>query len=1271
MRFHADGPAIPDILLERRDAGLVVFLCGAGVSLPSGMPDFVGLTKHVIDSLDPPRDFEIMRAFEPWLANRPGPRVPLDQIFNLLQQEYGRNEVNALVTERLTAVPMAGRFPGEHGLIKRISSSRAGAPQIVTTNFDRLFEIGGSGAKAVPHVPPELPDLALGASIEGITYLHGRLGETDAVDHRYVLSSADFGRAYLSEAWATNFVRNLLERYTVVLVGYQAEDPPVRYLLQGLSSQGEHDRFRLYVLDKGSPEDIEAKWRDRGATAVAFADYPQLWQTMEAWAERADDPRDWRASVISTTKRDPKDMTPHERGQVAHVLRTVPGARLLSEFGSAVHPEWICVLDANVRSAKQGSGLAPGASTFGPRRAYGLDDDHERFSEEDRLRGMGNDSLLSWRSGDDNPHELHRLGGRQTEGTEATPKRLGHLVNWIRKSVHSPVLAWWVARQNYLHPRLLHCIDLETSSNENLPQNARHVWQLILEFHRGSRTRRWGGSWLRLKRRVAVEGWTASVLRDFRQVSRPRFKVRPSAVVDSSGPPTAGWDDIQLRNLCGVELNFLERYDDDLEVSDAALPEVFKILEDQLAVASGLLSDVGTKYFVTPTCYSDRETEGKTYPSEGAEVMALFIQLFERLVESRPELARAHAITWPASDRFYFRKLKLYGLSKGSLFEAEHVLETVLSFDQEAFWDEDVARELLFLLVDRWEEFSPDGKVRLTERILNAPDEPDHFPDGGLPRMRHELAARYGRYLELKGCVLSDDHHVRLSEIMGAIPQWNKNWATSVVRERGVVVYSGPVGTDEAPGHLVDLPVNEITARAKDSEDFDFAKRTHMRPFTGLVKANPRKALSALTTAGKKGEYRTKLWSAMINDLPETIQPRLKRVFLHRLKRLPDDAIAGLGHTLGRWLEEELVSIIEFDENLAWSVYDQVVDGILSGGEDAVKSARGDVFLAGTDIHQSRRTLDHAIHGPLGICAKALITVIPGRTLKAGALIPDPVKARLERLFAAPGEGSDHAISVTMSGVNLLMQIDPEWTEERLLPMLAFGNPASEPAWNGFLHGSHPPSSALAVIIKPLLLELHPWIDGFAWDNERSKVAGQWLGWMRIFRPDEPDGLTTREMRSALRSMSDDARNRFISWLARVGKGNDNGWTGLVVPFIEEVWPKERKFRTSLSARAWLGLLENTDDSFPEVHAAVKEFLVPVEPDGYPVFRFTEGNEDEEAIATRFPEATLDLVHAVTPDVVVQPPHEMQEALELISESDGLLASDPRYLRLIDLVERS
>lgn len=126
MRFHANGPIIPDILLERSDAGRVVFLCGAGVSLPSGMPSFIGLTQHVINFFDPPDDSEIMRAFRPWIDDPLNSNMPLDQVFNLLHQEYGKDAVNALVTDRLQAPSEAATLGYQHGLIKKISSSPNG-----------------------------------------------------------------------------------------------------------------------------------------------------------------------------------------------------------------------------------------------------------------------------------------------------------------------------------------------------------------------------------------------------------------------------------------------------------------------------------------------------------------------------------------------------------------------------------------------------------------------------------------------------------------------------------------------------------------------------------------------------------------------------------------------------------------------------------------------------------------------------------------------------------------------------------------------------------------------------------------------------------------------------------------------------------------------------------------------------------------------------------------------------------------------------------------
>lgn len=1260
MRFFTDGPSIPDLLLERCDAGRVVFLCGAGVSIPSGMPSFYKLTKYVVDFFDPAPDSGIMQAFQPWiddpLDEKPSIKTPLDQIFNLLHQEYGREEVNALVTERLQASSGAPTLGMEHELIKRISSRQPGVPQIVTTNFDRLFELGEVGL--APHVPPAFPNLSLGASLDGITYLHGRLADIGADLHDYVLSSADFGRAYLSEAWATNFIRTLLQHFTVVLVGYQAEDPPVKYLLQGLNHDGQFDHSRLYAFDKGRAEDIEAKWRDRGVTAIAYGEHSHLWQTLEAWAERADDPRKWRCSVIAMSQQNPKILTPHERGQVAHVLRTVQGARLFSEADPIPHPEWVCVMDVNVRSARPNSEDGEDDEVFDPRVAYGLDDDLIDSSDDDSRQSINNGNLLVWRDGDDNPHDCYQLAG----GFEAIPKRLGHLINWLGKSIDNPVMAWWAIRQSGLHPQLLQQFEWQIKRSDTLHPRARHIWNLILEHHRGLRNQQRNGDWFDLQRRIKNEGWVPSVLRDFRRVSTPRVKIKPPLDLGKYKPPIESWESIHLRALGQYEVVFFERHGEGGYIPDNILPQVFGILEEQLITASGLLGDIEAFYFQIPTCYPGREVNGRKYITKAAMVVPWFVKLFDRIAAKWPTLANAHAAIWPATDPFFFRKLKLYAFNKVNAFDASHVAEEILSLNQEVFWDMDVVRELLFLLVDRWREFSQESRNQLTDRILTGPDQPSHWSDEEFPTLRNKLAATYTRYLELQGCELSADHSERLAEMIRSIPRWSDTWAYSVVVERGS--RSGVIDTDENPDVLLDLPVNKVVSRAKEDLKWDFNSFTEKRSFTGLVKVNPRKALSALTVAGKANDYPVELWSAMINELPSAISSRLRRVFLNRIARLPYDAIVKLSHTLGRWLEQNLVTLLEFDDVLGWAVYDHIVDGILSGGADTVESGLGEV------IQQSQRTFGHAINGPVGMCVEALFHAVPEDKQEAGSLIPDNIKYRVERLFSAQGEGADHAVSIAFRELNWLMFVDPVWTKERLIPILVFEHPASEPAWNGFLHGDVP-SAPLAEIIKPLLLDLIPWIERFSWERAISEVVSQWLGEMRVFHPDKPSGLSQSEMRAVLRSMRDDARNSFINWLGFVGQENEHNWLNYVIPLIDECWPRERQYRTSASMRAWIGLLDDSGDSFPVVYEVVKKFLVSVEINDHVFYRFTEEISNEKPITARFPEETLDLMNRITPQVLSHLPYELPKVLALIEETEPRLTSDARYLRLIDLVERS
>jgi hypothetical protein len=121
------------------------------------------------------------------------------------------------------------------------------------------------------------------ASFEGIIHLHGRVNAdyTGPGDEEFIVSSADFGHAYLSDGWATRFMQSLLARFQIVFVGYAADDPPVQYLLEALNLHA-GNRSRLFAFKPGNNVDDAALWEHRGVRAIPFDNsqsFDPLWDS--------------------------------------------------------------------------------------------------------------------------------------------------------------------------------------------------------------------------------------------------------------------------------------------------------------------------------------------------------------------------------------------------------------------------------------------------------------------------------------------------------------------------------------------------------------------------------------------------------------------------------------------------------------------------------------------------------------------------------------------------------------------------------------------------------------------------------------------------------------------------------------------------------------------------------------------------------------------------------------------------------------------------------
>lgn len=202
--------------------------------MPVGYPSFLRLVELVTEDLglaaNTPGRRLLERVKESISSSDADAAPPLDQLMAMLQRTYGVPQVEASVARHLRLKNAA--TTAYHSSVLQLSSDDRGHPRVVTTNFDRMFEKAQKGIRYLE--PPIFPSLKDDEPFTGLVYLHGRLGPSSQYPSRtrgLILGSPDFGRAYLADGRTLSFLTQLLSRYVVVFLGYNADDPPIRYLL--------------------------------------------------------------------------------------------------------------------------------------------------------------------------------------------------------------------------------------------------------------------------------------------------------------------------------------------------------------------------------------------------------------------------------------------------------------------------------------------------------------------------------------------------------------------------------------------------------------------------------------------------------------------------------------------------------------------------------------------------------------------------------------------------------------------------------------------------------------------------------------------------------------------------------------------------------------------------------------------------------------------------------------------------------------------------------
>ena len=257
----------------------------------AGLPDFKGLVSHCYTELGavPPAS-----SSDEWQW--------LDRMLGSLENRFGSDAMRDRVAERLDRVASDLRLHESILKLARLKGPAAGY-RLVTTNFDLFFEQAKAGLTLGRdyHSGPVLPiprnDQT--ASWRSIVYLHGRLDIDGGNNQHLVLTSADFGRAYLTEGWAARFVARLFAEFTVLFIGYSLNDPVLRYMTDAFAAEDalsrsgrKRDPAYIFVSHAGLTPPDPTPYRDRRLEPIFYREafrHRALQRTLVEWADARED----------------------------------------------------------------------------------------------------------------------------------------------------------------------------------------------------------------------------------------------------------------------------------------------------------------------------------------------------------------------------------------------------------------------------------------------------------------------------------------------------------------------------------------------------------------------------------------------------------------------------------------------------------------------------------------------------------------------------------------------------------------------------------------------------------------------------------------------------------------------------------------------------------------------------------------------------------------------------------------------------------------------
>lgn len=1286
MRFYENGPSIPNKLLEDQKLGKVIFVCGAGVSKQVGLPDFNELTQYVLESILADDDSPAMRYFKSRNScDEYAYPVPFDTIYSELYKQYGETYINSIIAKRLSDLESRVVDFTHFCDIVTISSSSTRNVQIVTTNFDRLLERSFLLQPEKTICPSHSPNDPI-SSTNGIVYLHGRICDDIDEPHNFVLNRSNFGKAYLLNGFTLNLIKYLIDKYTVIFLGYQLGDPMVQYLFEGLAASGGDVTHMPYVFVTTQSTMSIDDWKNFGVNTISYKTHSELWKTIGIWAGSITNNSFWEVKMLQLARMSPSKLRSFERGQVAYFLCSTDGSLKIDKEN--ISTEWLLVLDGLFRSNAPLHDIDRVPYGSPAKFDYFLDDDPEiatlfpstsignvpnmSLSMKDINTSSSNDPselpFFDFLCSDPSSKPLKPFSGILSSSllsySDDPSIVTKNIFNWISRSLDNPFTVWWILWRGFSNTYLFNQIKCAYESGACIDTTAQIFWCTILRHMRRCSPMSKKSISNNTLFEIIDVGWDNVPLGEFvLSVEYFLYPIFTPSCLTNFSSSSMSWERLKI---------LFDKYWDECccEVfKPLPLPptplllSIFAVLENHFLKCVEIRRKLELPPKACPTCYPGRYYIGDISKTSTHSLFQLFVDVVTELIKENKEFILSRIENWPHDDLQYFEKLQLYMMTNRTLYSTDDVCTYLTLIDDKYFWHSAIRRELLSLISKRWSDFSAISKDLIIARFL-----PQLQSDS--PKTSHassiyniHIAATCLVWLVKNGIELSPSQN----NIFATMPHLYAGKPSSEIPDDlgyGMRLIVDVFGSST----LLGRNVNDLDGLVENEEVFDFETASKSRPFAGLVKVNPRKALAFLTSFAKRKEYPDVLWSALFSEWSKSNNPRLTRVLMQRVLSIPSDHSSKFVRSLVEWLDKMFSHLSVIDSILTWRVYDYTINLLQQMESEAQLGEQVTPIRHESRPDKSAYLFETALNSEVGRILHGVFSALPLIMESNDGKIPPEILARFSNLISLDGYIGKDSTSMLCHKFVELLGVAEEWAMTYLDPCFDKSHPNVCFAWSGLLTSNYfPPIDENSQVYKNILHTLTYNQDHI--DVGRlSEYSARIIVLLCVEQKYLEAKLEESDIRMCFRGMGIENRRSAIHQLSGIANDDSEKWTSVVLPFIRTIWPKDKFCRNPQECESWLHLLSGTGLCFPKLFHAIRYLLVPIDGDNFWLLSFLDSESDEPTLLVEYPLETLELLDIVVSTDIRYVPYGLDKALSAIEKGNPNLRKDARFVQLSTLI---